>query len=224
VLSGVDLIRKREGKQVFALGIPLVTDSQGKKFGKSEGNAVWLDPKKTSPFKFYQFWLNLPDDSLEKYFKVYTTLSLADIETRMAEHRENPGARQAQELLARMVTETVHGPAAAVTASEASNLIFGDTSFAKLSNIERVLEIAEAPTLNISKKQAEEGYQLIDALTQGGMASSKSDARRLIEGNGVSINDLPITDPAQKLYPGDFRGGYALAKKGKRDILILVLK
>jgi tyrosyl-tRNA synthetase len=224
ILSGVDLIRRKEGKQVFAMGIPLVTDSNGKKFGKSEGNAIWLDAKKTSAFKFYQFWLNLPDEGLEKYFNVYTTLSLEDIAERMKLHRQSPGAREAQETLARVVTEAVHGPAAAAEASAASSALFGKTAFAELSREERACALAEAPSLTVSKKKAEEGYPLAEAMAESGVASSKSDARRLIEGKAVSINEFPITDPAQKLYPGDFRGGYALIKKGKRNVVILVLK
>src|SRR3989344_3827943 len=111
ILSGVDLIHKRLGKNVYALGMPLVTDAAGKKFGKSEGNAVWLDPKKTSPFRFYQFWINLPDAGIENYLKVYTFLPLIEIDALMELHKRNTGERQAQETLARLVTELVHGPA-----------------------------------------------------------------------------------------------------------------
>src|SRR5262249_18705406 len=93
ILSGVELIRKKEGKEVFALTVPLITDSTGKKFGKSEGNAVWLDPKKTSPFRFYQFWINLPDDGIEKYLNVYTALPLPEIAALMELHKRSPGAR-----------------------------------------------------------------------------------------------------------------------------------
>ena len=117
ILSGVDLIRKRTGKEVYALTVPLITDSSGKKFGKSEGNAVWLDPKKTSPFAFYQFWMNLPDEGIEKYLKVYTFLPLPKIETLVKKHRQKPADREAQETLARLVTEIVHGPAAAAGAA-----------------------------------------------------------------------------------------------------------
>src|SRR3990167_7755499 len=129
ILSGVDLIHKKLSKDVYAFTVPLVTDAAGKKFGKSEGNAVWLDPKKTSPFQFYQFWINLPDAGIEKYLKVYTFLPLAEIDALLELHRRNPGERQAQETLARLVTEIVHGPAATAQAAAASHAPFGSTPF-----------------------------------------------------------------------------------------------
>ncbi len=207
-----------------ALTVPLVTDASGRKFGKSEGNAVWLDPKKTSPFRFYQFWINLPDDGIENYLKVYTTLPLADIDVLMEEHKKSPQARLAQEMLARLVTEAVHGPAAVAEAGAATEALFGKRPFAELSTQERAVAFAEAPSLNVSHVMANDGYALTDALVGGQLASSKSDARRLIEGKGVSINEFPIENPDQKLYPGDFRGNYAIIRKGKRDVLVLVLK
>lgn len=224
ILSGVDLIRKRLGHQVYALGMPLVTDAAGKKFGKSEGNAIWLDPKKTSPFQFYQFWINQPDTDVEKYLKVYTDLSLADIETLMQKHRENPGEREAQETLARLVTETVHGAAAAATGAAASDALFGDTPFHLLSREARMVALAEAPSVTLTKKELQEGKSLAEILVSGGLATSKGDARRLIEGKGISMGGLPITVPDQKVYPGDFRDGYTLVRKGKQGVLVLVLK
>jgi tyrosyl-tRNA synthetase len=130
ILSGVDLIKKQLGKQVYAFSIPLITDNAGKKFGKTEGNAIWLDEDKTSPFRFYQFWINLPDAGIEKYLKVYTFLPLLEIDALMELHRRQPGERQAQETLARIVTEIVHGPAAAAQAAAAADALFGGTPFA----------------------------------------------------------------------------------------------
>ena len=224
ILSGVDLIRKRLGKQVFALGMPLVTDAAGKKFGKSEGNAIWLDAKKTSPFKFYQFWINLPDQELEKYLKVYTTLSLQEITILMELHKSNPGERQAQETLARLVTETVHGPAATAQAAAASDALFGDTPFHELSRDARAVALAEASSHIVTRSNLVEGHSLAEALVAGGLATSKGDARRLIEGKGITLSGLPITNPDQKLYMGVLSGGYALVRKGKQGVLILVLK
>ncbi len=224
VLSGVDLIRKRTGKQVFALSIPLVTDSAGKKFGKSEGNAIWLDARKTSPFKFYQFWINLPDDNLETYLKTYTFMSSEDISALMEKHRGAPQDREAQETLARVVTELVHGPAAVAQAAAATDALFGGRPFAELSRIERAVALAEAPTVTVSKRELEEGVSFADILANGGLASSKGDARRLIQGKGISLNGMVIENPEQKLYPGDVSGGVALVRKGKRDVLAVVLK
>lgn len=224
ILSGVDLVRKRIGKQVFALGMPLVTDSAGKKFGKSEGNAIWLDAKKTSPFKFYQFWINLPDADIEKYLKVYTFLPLADIEALMEKHRADPGAREAQETLARLVTETVHGPAAVAQAAAATDALFGTTPFHELSREARQVALAEAPSVTIPRSDLGQGVSLAEVLVAGGLAASKGEARRLIEGKGITLGGLPITNPDQKLSLGNLSGGFTLVRKGKQGVLILVLK
>jgi tyrosyl-tRNA synthetase len=224
ILSGVDLIRKKEAREAFALGMPLITDASGKKFGKSEGNAVWLDAKKTSPFAFYQFWINLPDADIEKYLKVYTFLPLAEIDALMELHRRNPNERQAQETLARLVPESVHGPAATAAVAAASSALFGGTPFNELAREARQVALAEAPSVKVSKSDFVTGYSLTEALVLGGLASSKGDARRLIEGKGITLSGFPITDPAQELHLGDLPGGYALVRKGKQGVLILVLK
>ncbi len=224
ILSGVELIRRKEGKTAYAFTCPLVTDANGKKFGKSEGNAVWLDPKKTSPFTFYQFWLNLPDDGLEQYLKMYTFMPVQEIDLLMETHRRNPSARQAQETLARLVTEIVHGPAATAQAAAATDALFGNTPFGKLSREARAVALAEAPSVTLSILQLEHGFSLAELLVQGGLANSKSDARRLIEAKGVSLSGLPIQEPDQKLYRGDFVDGHALVRKGKQGVLVVVLK
>lgn len=224
VLSGVDLLHKRLGKDVYALGFPLTSDASGKKFGKSEGNAVWLDPKKTSPFKFYQFWINLPDANIEQYLKVYTFLPLSEIGALMELHRRNPGERQAQETLARLVTEIVHGPAATAQAAAATDALFGETPFHELSGPALQVALAEAPSVILPKKDVADGSSLAEVLVAGGLATSKSDARRLIEGKGITLSGQTITDPDLKLYPGDLSHGFALVRKGKQGVLVLVLK
>lgn len=224
ILSGVDLVRKTLGKEVYALTVPLVTDATGKKFGKSEGNAVWLDAKKTSPFAFYQFWINLPDTDIERYLKVYTFLPLVEIAALMELHRRSPGERQAQETLARLVTEIVHGPAATAQAAAATDALFGETPFGELSREAREAALAEAPSVTLAKKDVADGSPLADALVAGGLASSKSDARRLIEGKGIVLNGQGIDNPDQKVFPGDFHDGAAFVRKGKQGVLVLVLK
>ncbi len=224
ILSGVDLIHKKLGKDVYAFTAPLVTDATGKKFGKSEGNAVWLDAKKTSPFQFYQFWINLPDANIENYLKIYTFLSLIEISALMELHSRNPGERQAQETLARLVTEIVHGPAATAQCAAASDALFGDVPFHELSRDALAVALAEAPSVTLAKKDVADGSSLSEALVAGGLASSKSDARRLIEGKGIMLSGQTITDPDQKVYNGDLSNGYALVRKGKQGVLILVLK
>ncbi|MFZ1075143.1 MAG: tyrosine--tRNA ligase [Minisyncoccia bacterium] len=224
ILSGVDLIHKKLGEDVFAFTIPLVTDSAGKKFGKSEGNAIWLNPKKTSPFQFYQFWINLPDANIEKYLRVYTFLPPVEIDALMELHRRNPGERQAQETLARLATEIIHGPAATAQVAAATDALFGATPFSELSRDALAVTLAEAPTVAITRSDIQDGYSLAEALVAGGLASSKSDARRLIEGKGITLSGQTIESPDQKIYSGDLSGGYALVRKGKQGVLILVLK
>ena len=224
ILSGVDLIRKKAGREAFALTVPLVTDSTGKKFGKSEGNAIWLDPKKTSPFKFYQFWLNLPDEGLEKYLKVYTFMPVVEIEALMELHRRNPGDRQAQETLARLVTELVHGPGAVAAAAAATDALFGETPFHELSRDARAVALAEAPSVALTKTEAEAGKSLVDCLVLGGLAASKSDARRLIEGKAIKLSGLTIENPDQKIFMGDLTDGVALVRKGKQGVLVISVK
>lgn len=223
ILSGVELIRRKLGKEAYALVTPLVTDANGKKFGKSEGNAVWLDARKTSPYQFYQFWLNQPDEVVEKYLKMYSFISLDEIEGIMTKHRANPGAREAQETLARVVTELVHGPAAAATAAAASSALFGG-SLAALPKEAHATIMNEAPTLPVLRKDIAKGLTVFDALATSSLAASKSEARRLIEGRGVSLNGVTVDSLEHQLTEKDFTNGLALLKKGKRDALVLVLK
>lgn len=222
ILSGVDLVRKKTGKEVFALTIPLVTDSAGKKFGKTEGNAVWISAEKTSSFAFYQFWINLPDDKVAQYLKVYTFLPLADITALMERHTKAPEDREAQEQLARLVTEIVHGPAAAAQAAAATDALYSGRPFTELLAVEREAAAAVAPSVRISKKELADGASLVDALVIGKITASKTEARRLIEGRSVSLNDVVITAPDHKIYAGDLPEGYGLIRKGKRDVLVLV--
>ncbi len=224
ILSGVDLVHKKLGKDAFAFTIPLVTDAAGKKFGKSEGNAVWLDPKKTSPFQFYQFWINQPDANVEQYLKIYTFLPLADIQALMEKHAADPGAREAQETLARLVTEIVHGPAATAQAAAATDALFGRTPFNELSREARAAALALGPSVTLARRDVESGVSLAEILVQGGLVSSKSEARRAIEGKAVSLGDMKIESPDQAVRLGDFTDGYALVRKGRQGVLILVLK
>ena len=224
ILSGVELVRRKLGKEAFALTTPLVTDASGKKFGKSEGNAIWLDSGKTSPFAFYQFWLNQPDEMVEAYLKMFTFIPLPEIETLMTWHRENPSVRKAQETLARSVTALVHGAAATEQAAMASSVLFGKEPLSALPQAARSVLLAEAPTVPVLRKDVAAGLTLVDVLATSPLASSKGDARRLIDGKGVSLNGTAIDSADRKLDDADFQGGLALLKKGKREAVILVLK
>jgi len=218
ILSGVELIRRKLGREAYALVTPLVTDASGKKFGKSEGNAVWLDPEKTSPYAFYQFWLNQPDDLVGTYLKFFTFLSPIEIDLLVEMHLRNPGKRDAQKTLAREVTALVHGKEAARRAETVSETLFGDRELGTLAYDERATLLAEAPSLNVVV-----GLPIVDALTEGGLASSKGDARRLIEGKGVTLNNMPVTIPDEVLAGMHFTNGLALLRKGKR-LCVLTLQ
>jgi tyrosyl-tRNA synthetase len=224
ILSGIELIRKRTGREAFAFTMPLVTDALGKKFGKSEGNAVWLDPYKTTPYAFFQFWLNLPDEGIEKYLKMYTFLPAEEIDGLMELHKVNPQGRAAQKRLARLVTEIVHGPTTATHVTLATDALFGGGSFESMNRETRAIALTEAPTLKLSREDLVKGFPLVDALIGGNLASSKSNARRLIESKGVTLSGKQIDDMNYQIGEDVFKDGYALVRKGKRDVLILVLK
>lgn len=224
ILSGVDLIRKKLGAEAYGFTWPLVTDSTGKKFGKSEGNAVWLDARKTSPFRFYQFWINLPDADIERYLKIYTFLSLDEIKILMEMHGRDPSAREAQETLARLVTEIVHGPAATAAAAAATDALFGGRALSELSKEERAVLLGEVTSVKLAKSEVASGHPIADALIAGGVASSKAEAKRLIDAKGVSINGKPVDSVEPLIRAEDFSDGLALLRKGKRDVLLLVLK
>ncbi len=217
-LSGVELVRRKEACEVFAITTPLITDASGKKFGKSEGNAVWLDAKKTSPFAFYQFWLTLPDEGLETYLKVYTFLSLGEIENLMMLHQKSPSKRRAQSILAQKVTEIVHGKETSFSVEAASDALFGNVSLASLSHGARAIILQEAHTHKVTTDMT-----LIESIVASTLVASKSDARRLIEGKGLSLNGR-VVDSDRTLVPEDFTDGLALVRKGKHGMLVLILK
>lgn len=215
ILSGVELIRRKEGKEAFALVTPLVTDANGKKFGKSEGNAVWLDATKTSPFQFYQFWLNQPDEMVGKYLKFYTFMPVMEIDMLMELHGRNPGRREAQKMLAHLVTELVHGEEAAARAVSASEAVFGGSSLADLSPTELAAIRAEVSSIEVTV-----GMTVVDALVAASLAGSKGEARRLIEGKGVTVNGETVETVDAALASQQFSGKLALLRRGKQTALL----
>ena len=186
--SGIHLIKRLENTKADAYSCPLIIDKvTGRKFGKSEGNAVWLDSNKTSIFDFYQFWLNQADESLEEYFKYYTFVTPEELEQILAKHGENPSARYGQRELARRVTEVVHGTEAANSAEKITAILFGDGKLSDLSADELNLLANSFPT-------AKTGAQLLDILVETGLASSKGEGRKLLSGNAISVNGIKITE------------------------------
>ncbi len=216
IISGVDLIRRKTGDTVYAITTPLVIDkATGKKFGKSEGNAVWLDPEKTSPYAFYQFWLNASDESVIDYLKLFTFLPLADIETIAKQHTADPGARLAQRTLAHEVTAFVHGKEAAEKVERVSAVLFGDTPISILSEEERTVLLENAPVCEIVS-----GVTVVDALVTSALASSKREARTFIESGAVAVGGVVLSDPAVSLTE-DEHGPVFLLSRGKKQKVLM---
>lgn len=207
-IAGVDMIRRIDGGEGHVYSTPLIINkATGQKFGKTEDGAIWLDPNKTSVYKFYQFWLNSDDAGVVDYAKVYTLLDKEAID-RMAEQvATNPGARDAQKTLAWEVTKIVHGEARTLSVQKVTSVLFGGTSVHELSSEELDMLAGEIPT-------AANGISAIEALVSAGVASSNGEARRLIEGGGVSVNGEKLTDDIQVEAP-------ALIKKGKNSFILI---
>jgi tyrosyl-tRNA synthetase len=210
--SGTDLIHRAEGKSAHALTSPLITNSDGKKFGKSEGNAVWLDSELTSPYAFYQFWLNVDDADVIDRLKVFTFLSRAEIEEFAKATADEPFRRAAQKRLALEVTTLVHGEAAAHGAVAASAALFGQGDLADLTEAALVSALGELPNTNAIK-----GTPVVQLLQDTGLCDSNSDARRAIEGGGVYVNNNKVTDVAATL-DDLLLGKYAVLRRGKKTL------
>jgi tyrosyl-tRNA synthetase len=207
-LSGVELIRKTREAEVDVITMPLIINkATGKKFGKSEEGAVWLDPAKTSVYKFYQFWLNVDDEGAIDYAKIYTLLSREEIETLAEKQKADPGARDAQKALAYEVTKLVHGEQAAESAKKVTAVLFGGAEFTDLSPEDIDLLATEIPTAAI-------GAPVVDLLVDTGLAASKGEARRLILGSAVSVNGQKILDDVTISQS-------SLVKKGKNSFLLV---
>lgn len=205
-VTGVSLIRKLAGGEAHVFSTPLVINKQtGVKFGKSEDGAIWLDAAKTSPYKFYQFWLNIDDASAEDLIKIYTLLDKPTIEAAVAVHRENPGARSLQKLLAREVTVLVHGEARAAAVVQASELLFCKEAFTLTGDVREVLR-SELPVVAL-------GTTVLEALVQAGFAKSNGEAKRLLTGGAVSQNGIKLQEDAIITEP-------ALIKKGKNNFAL----
>ncbi len=208
-IAGVELIRRVAGGEAHIWTAPLIVNkSTGVKFGKSEGGAVWLDPAKTTPTAFYQFWINCDDLGVEDYLKIYTLLSREELEAVMAKQRENPGARYAQTRLAEEVTRLVHGDEALVTAQRVTACLVGDASVGEADDATLAALRAEIPSV-----RANETSSLLDVLVESSLASSKGEARRLLQGNAISLNGVKTTD--ENLNPGLFTSGRILLRRGK---------
>ena len=223
ITAGIELIHRREGQQVHGLVFPLLTTTSGSKFGKSEDGNVWLDPAKTSPYRFYQFWLNQEDADLEKLLRLFTFLPLPKVGEIVAAHSTDPGKRAGQRALAYEVTAMVHGAETADRVVEASQLLFGGATTAHSSHEAYRELVDEIPTTRMPKESLVAGLSLAEALVTAGLAASKGEARRGLEQKGFSVNGEKVEDPARGLGPADLKGGkYILLQKGKKNYALVV--
>src|SRR3954471_12035667 len=222
ITAGIELIGKREGRQAYGLVFPLITNTSGSKFGKSEAGNVWLDPSKTSPYQFYQFWINTDDRDVERYLKLFTFLPLDEISQVMSAQATDPGRRPAQRKLAFDVTQRVHGKEAAEEAVRTSAALFEGRSQATLDGV-----LPEMPTRAVSRSALGGRMPVIDLLVASGLASSKADARRGIQGKGFYLNDEPIEAVDLHLSENQLRGPaesrFVILRKGKKNYIRLLL-
>src|SRR5437588_92142 len=222
ITAGIDLTRKKLGRTVYGLILPLITNADGTKFGKTEAGAIWLDPGRTSVYKFYQYWIRTDDRDVIRYLKFFTFLGQDEISALEKQHGENPGARVAHKALAKAVTDLMHGPAATAEAMRASEILFGgeltgvsETTFNEI--------VGEVPTEKIEKNQLDgSGRPLVELLVQGGLCPSKGQARKDIEGGGVYINNVREASFQRVVTAADLLfGKHLLLRKGKRNYVVL---
>jgi tyrosyl-tRNA synthetase len=218
ITAGVDLIRRVGGAEAHGFVAPLITTASGKKFGKTEGGAVWLDPAMTSPYQFYQFWINTDDRDVEGYLKIFTFKTRGEIDELVATQRRDPASRAAQRYLAADMTTRVHGGEAAVSADRASQVLFGELDVREAPRSVLEMLSKEIPTAPLAPA-SEVG--LVDAVVSAGLATSKGEARRLIEQGAVYVNGDRETDVNRKLGQGDWPEGHVLLRKGKKDYALL---
>jgi tyrosyl-tRNA synthetase len=227
ITTGTELIRRKTGGEAFALTCPLIKKADGSKFGKTESGNVWLDPVRTSPYKFYQFWLNTSDEDAQKYIKIFTLLSKADVDNLIQQHLEAPHLRLLQKCLAKEVTCMVHSEGAYHTAVEASEILFGKGTEETLRKLDEatLLSIFEGvPQFQLSAADLSQGINVIDLLTdKSDVFPSKGEARRGIAGGGVSINKSKLETADLMVGAGQLIGSkYLLVQKGKKNYYLFI--
>ena len=229
ITTGTELIRRMNGGEAFAITCPLITKADGTKFGKTEGGNVWLDPKRTSPYKFYQFWLNVSDEDAAKYIKIFTDLTQEEIAKLEEEQAADPGLRPLQKRLAKEITTMVHSAADYEMAVEASQILFSNKANDILHKIDEstLLSVFEGvPQFEISKAKLEEGIPAISLLTdEAAVFPSKGEMKKMTQGGGVSINKEKLTDQNATISTADLlTGKYILAQRGKKNYYLLIAK
>jgi tyrosyl-tRNA synthetase len=219
------LTRKKLGKQVFGLTLPLITNADGTKFGKTEAGAIWLDPKRTSVYKFYQFWINTDDRDVIRYLKFFTFLSKEEIESLEKQHAKDPGARVAHKALAKAVTDLIHGENATRDAIKATEILFGGEVYGASESAFNEIT-GEVPTKGIEKSKFEGvGIPLVELLVHAGLSSSKGQARKDIEGGGIYLHNLREINLQGMISTKDLScGKYLLLRKGKKNYVVITAK
>ena len=228
ITTGTELIRRTVGGKAYALTCPLITKADGTKFGKSEGGNIWLSAEYTSPYKFYQYWLNVADADAERYIKIFTFISREEIEALVAEHAEAPHLRVLQKRLAEEVTRMVHGQDNLDNAIKASNILFGNSNAEDLKQLDEktFLDVFEGvPQAEISKADVEAGIAIIDALaSKSGFMPSNGEARRSLQANAISVNREKVTEEYIVDAKDLINGQFVLLQKGKKNYFVLQAK
>ena len=225
ITTGTELIRRIGGGKGYALTCPLITKSDGSKFGKSEGGNVWLDPARTSPYKFYQYWINAADEDAESYIKIFTFLDEKTIDDLIAQHKEQPHMRLLQKKLAEEVTTTVHGAEALQQAIAASNILFGKSTADSLKALDEqtFLDVfSGVPQADLSRSLIEEGIDVIAALVEhSGFLKSNGEARRALKENSISVNKEKVAEGRSITSADLINDKFVLLQRGKKNYLIL---
>ncbi|MEX0996270.1 MAG: tyrosine--tRNA ligase [Flavobacteriaceae bacterium] len=228
ITTGTELIRRIAGGKGFALTCPLITKADGTKFGKTEGGNIWLDAERTSPYKFYQYWLNTSDEDAEKYIKIFTFLPKEEIELLVTEHKTAPHLRQLQKRLADELTIMVHSKEDLENAIAASNILFGNSTSDDLKKLNKAtfLDVFDGvPQTEVSQKQISEGLDIIAALAEvGGFLKSNSEARRALKENSISVNKEKVDDSFILSEKDLINGSFVLLQRGKKNYFILSVK
>ena len=229
ITTGAELIRRTNGGEVFALTCPLITKADGGKFGKTESGNIWLDPRYTSPYKFYQFWLNVSDEDAQRYIKIFTSLGQEEINALIEQHQQAPHLRALQKRLAQEVTVMVHSQEAYESAVEASNILFGNATSDTLKKIEEdtLLAVFEGvPQFTLKRDDLQEGIKIMQLLTDNAQVfPSKGELRKLIQSGGVSLNKEKVTD--QEMFISSehlLNDKYLLVQKGKKNYFLLIFE
>lgn len=230
ITTGTELIRRTLGAEAeaFALTCPLITKSDGRKFGKTESGNVWLDPKRTTPYTFYQFWLNVADDEAERYIKIFTSLSHEEIDAAIAEHRQDPGRRTLQKLLGKEITTMVHSQKDYETAVEASNILFGKATKENLLKLDEATLLAVfegVPMFEVDKDKVL-GARAVDLLAETTKCfASKGEMRKLTQGGGVSVNKEKLDAFDREITSDDLiNGKYIIVQRGKKNYFLIIVR